>query len=629
MTTTKTRKTAKAKTAQDAKAAAAKAKAKASKAADAAAAEDEDEAEETPAPLDQAHREARRLVVRYRRQLAPLAAMGATQAAGAAAAAADGAAAVGVLAATGAATGVAYAIGRRRLGRWSRAYAAVACTASMSWQAAAAVAGADHLQALLWLGGGVLALPWWIRHSERTPDVTAEQSVQDAAPAPEAPAAPDWRTVRWGKYLAAQGRALPGSKISEIAEIPYGWTATVDLPRGEHWEKVTGCLATIASVFDLGDGRVLAEPVHGAPVYRARLTVLTTSPLEKVTKWTGPGLDAAEGTFPAVVTADGERLPWRLWWPGAGMCHGLIAGTTGSGKSAALDLVLSEIAMSDRLIPVIIDGSGGMSLPDWIPHVPYQATTIEEAIELLERLVAAMDARFDKLRKVRWTDKHGRARVGRNSIDPTPDMPGIAIIIDEAHRLLMDSDHGKRIRRLVEIITQMGRKVAFSVILATQQASVSQLGGSSVIRDMCKGGNVIALRTGERVSGGMVGNVALPEPLHTLPLEWPDGSPTQGLCYVTTARAIRSRTLWVEDPYACATGQTQVRLDALTRAHLDGAETQAEPAAGDEPSTGELAARARVALEDGTPADPAEIARATGMTWRQAKTALAELHANA
>lgn len=592
--------------------------------------------EETPSPLDQAHREARRLAARYRRQLAPLAAIGATHAAGAAAAAADGGAAVGVLALTGAATGGAYAVARHRLGRWSRAYAAVACTASMSWQTAAAAVGTGPLTGLLWLGGAALALPWWLRHSEATPDVTAEQAspAQDPAPAPAAPDEPDWRTVRWDTYLAVKGGALPGSKLSDITEIAYGWTATVDLPRGEHWEKVTGCLATIASVFDLPDGRVLAEPVNGAPVYRARLTVLTTSPLEKVTRWTGPGLKA-EGTFPVAVTADGETLPWRLWWPGAGMCHGLIAGTTGSGKSAALDLVLSEIAMSDRLIPVIIDGSGGMSLPDWIPHVPYQATTTEDAIELLERLIAAMEARFTALTKIRWTDKQGRARTGRNSIDPTPDMPGIAIIIDEAHRLLMDADHGKHIRRLVEIITQMGRKVAFSVILATQQASVSQLGGSSVIRDMCKSGNVVALRTGERVSGGMVGNVSLPEPLHTLPLEWPDGSPTQGLCYVTTARAIRSRTLWVEDPYACATGQTPVRLDALTRAYLDDAASStaatAGPAAEDDAGSPAeaLAARARAAIDGGTPADPTEIARATGMTWRQAKTALADLHSNA
>lgn len=592
-----------------------------------------------PSPVAEASGQARRMAVRYRRQLAPLAAMGATQIAGSAAAAADGGAALGVLALTGAATGGAYALGRRRLGRWGRAYAAVACAASMSWTTAAAAVGSGALQELLWLGGAALALPWWVRHSERTPDITAEQAVQEAAdntdedaPEPEAPSAPDWRTVRWGQYLSSKGKPLPGSKLREISETRYGWTAIVDLPRGEHWEKVTGCLAIIASVFDLPDGRVLAEPVTGAPVYRARLTVLTSSPLEKTTRWTGPGLTDA-GTFDLVVTADGERIPWRLWWPGAGMCHGLIAGTTGSGKSAVLDLLLSEVAMSDRLVPVIIDGSGGMSLPDWIPHVPHTATTVEETLDLLDRLIAAMYARFKGLTQIEWTDKQGRRRTGRNSIDPTPQMPGIVIVIDEAHALLMDSDHGKAIRRRVEIITQMGRKVAFSVVLATQQASVTQLGGSSVIRDMCKGGNVVALRTAERVSGGMVGTVHLPEPLHTLPTEFPDGSPTQGLCYVTTARAIRSRTLWVEDPYACATGQTDVPLDLWTGVYLNsahgstvsagtGAAADTTAASPVSESPDELAALVRAALDQGTDPDPAAIAAETGMTWRQAKDTL-------
>ncbi|RFU43112.1 hypothetical protein DZF91_02940, partial [Actinomadura logoneensis] len=482
---------------------------------------------------------------------------------GAAASAADGPAALGVLALTGAGTVGAYMAGRQRLGRWGRAYAAVACTASLSWQTVAAAVGPGAVQAALWLGGAALALPWWVRHSEATPDITAEQALQDARPEPAEPTGPDWRAVRWEEYMGAQRGALAGSTLTDITEIAYGWTATVDLGRGEHWNTVTGCLATIASVYDLPDGRVLAEPIQGQPVHKARLTVLTINPLEDVRRWTGPGLDNATGTFPLAVTADGQMLHWRLWWPGAGMCHGLVAGTTGSGKSAALDLILSEVGMSDRLIPIVIDGSGGMSVPDWIPHVPYTATTVDDTLELLDRIIALMDARFAALTTVAWRDKQGRARTGRHSIDPTPDMPGLVIVIDEAHRLLMDGDHGKEIRRRVEIITQMGRKVAICVVLATQQASVTQLGGSSVIRDMCKSGNVVALRTGERVSGGMVGSVALPEPLHTLPLEWPDGSPTQGLCYVTTARPIRSRTLWVHDPYAVATAQTPVRLDDL------------------------------------------------------------------
>ncbi|RFU42845.1 hypothetical protein DZF91_04390, partial [Actinomadura logoneensis] len=60
--------------------------------------------DETPSPVGLAGHQGRRLLVRYRRQLAPLAALGATHAAGAAASAADGPAALGVLALTGAGT---------------------------------------------------------------------------------------------------------------------------------------------------------------------------------------------------------------------------------------------------------------------------------------------------------------------------------------------------------------------------------------------------------------------------------------------------------------------------------------------------------------------------------------------
>lgn len=639
-TTRATRKPAAKKTTVSSRAAAAmaakaKAKAAAAMANNDAADQDTGDAAETeavPTPLDQARQEAGRLAVRYRRQLTPLGLMAVTDVVGVAADAAGGVGALGVVALAGAGTATAYVKLRPRLGRWGRAYAAVACGASVVWEATAAAMGVHQLQALLWLGGSAMALPWWIRHSERTPDVAAEETVAAAAPEaePETPAAPDPRSVRWGQYLGTKGGALAGSKLSDITEIEFGWTATIDLGRGEHWSKATGCCNTIAGVFDLPDGHALIEPLQGRPNYLAHLTVLTVNPLEEINTWTGPGLDVNEGTFRLALTADGEWLNWRLWRPGSGMCHGLVAGTTGSGKSATVDLLLSEVAKSDRLFPIIIDGSGGASVPDWLQHVKYKATTVEETIELLERIVAAMDDRFTVITQMEWTDKKGRKRRGRNSIDPTPQMPGIVLVIDEAHRFLMDAEHGKTIRRLIEIITQMGRKVAAGVVLATQQASVSQLGGSSVIRDMCKSGNVVALRTGERISGGMVGNVPLPEPLHTLPTEWPTGSPTQGLGYVTTARAIRSRVIYVEDPYDNAEHQTEVRIDARTEAHLNGTigRTSERRTAGTATVTDlhtdddAIAEQVAQALEDGVDPDPAAIARITGLTWRQAKTAL-------
>lgn len=48
---------------------------------------------------------------------------------------------------------------------------------------------------------------------------------------------------------------------------------------------------------------------------------------------------------------DGQTLAMRLWRPGGGGTHTLIAGTTGSGKSAALNLILCEVAAASRIEP--------------------------------------------------------------------------------------------------------------------------------------------------------------------------------------------------------------------------------------------------------------------------------------
>lgn len=607
---------------------------------------DDERPEEQPqprAPLEQAKAETKRMVVRYRRQLTPLGVMGAATLVGVAADAASVPGNLGVLALAGVGTAVAYGRIQPRLGRWSRAYLAITCSATWCWEATAALFGARNLMWLLWFGGSAVAIPWWLRHSEKTPDIGAEESTPQPAPAPE-PAQepepePDWRAVRWSTHGGATNGMFPGSALSDFRETKYGWSAIVSLPRGGHWRDLTGKVDRIASWFDLCDGRALIEPIPGEPVHKARLTVLTVNPLESILKWAGPGLNIDEGTFPLALTADGEILDWRFWWPGAGMCHGLIAGTTGSGKSSTVDLVLSEIAKSDRLVPIVIDGSGGASVSDWLDHVEYKALTVEDTIELLMRVIAAMDDRFQAMTKMPFTDRKGRRRKGRKSIDPTPEIPGLVVIVDEAHRFLMDEVHGKAIRRLLEIIAQMGRKVAVSVVLATQQASVTQLGGSSVLRDMCKSGTVVALRTAERVSGGMVGSVQLPEPLHELPDRWPNGSPTQGLGYIITGRLVRSRVIYVEDPYDNAEHPTPKTLDRRTRDFLDGSaifRAAAESAADrigstlsradfDDDAVDGFITAVREALARGVAEDPVELSRATGLSWSQVKTALNEL----
>lgn len=603
---------------------------------------DEDD-QDHPSPLRDAREAGQQLVRRYRRQLLPLAVIGATHVLGATAAAVAGFWAllpltIGIVGAVGG-----YSLAYQRTARDGRIYAGLSAASSAAWQSMAAVLGpGGWMTWTLWLGGYTLAVPYWVRNSEPDPDVTAEKETPSAAPPAPPTDQPDWRPVRWGSYIGKSNGHLPGSRLSGITDIAYGWRATVELHRGQHWHEVFGRLSQIASVFDLPDGRVMVERIEGAPVHRARLTVLTSNPLEQVTYWPGPGLDRRAGTFPIAVTADGATLPLRLWWPGAGTCHTLISGTTGSGKSACLNIILSEIAASDRLYPVLIDGNGGMSVPDWLEHVPQQATTFEGALAQLEWTAQVMDIRAADLARIQWTDRQGRSRRGVNSIDPSPELPGIVVIFDEAQNPLKDQQWGKRYRALLEKLAQMGRKTAISVVLVTQQPSVTELGGSSLLRNMLKSGNVIAFRTADRVAGGMVVDTPLPEQLHQLPQQWPDGSPTQGLCYVLTQRAIRARTWLNPDPYAYAELMPGKRLDAQA------ASIPAPPsAAAGGSGSGEAGAgcpgvkpsvyvatrndvdateQVRAAVQAGTPADPAAVMQATGLSLRQAKRALSQLN---
>lgn len=601
---------------------------------------DAEPAEPDRAPAWQAAAEARRAFYRYRRQVVPWLAIAATYGVGVAAAAVSGGAAVLAVGAGWAAAGGAYGWVRMRrgVGRWDRVYAAAAAVGAACWLPFAAAFGPGGIAgAVLWLGGAAAALPWWIRNTEPDPDVTAELDARAARPDPEPEQAPpplDWRAQRYGVYMGGGNKPLAGSRLAGITDIRFGWQATGELRRGEHWSQAAGQLQAIASIFDLPDGRVFVEPVPDEPVHRFRLTVLTSNPLIRSVTWPGPQLDPRTGTFPVAVTGDGEILPLRLWWPGAGTCHALVAGTTGSGKSGVLNMVLAEASHSDRLYPVLVDASGGQSLPDWLPHVPKKATNGADAKALLRWAEQVMRARNQHFSRLEWTDDRGRRRRGLNSVDPTPTTPGIVIVIDEAHELLIGD---KDARRLVEQLTQMGRKTAISVVLATQVASVSQLGGSNVIRDMVKSGTVIALRTADRGSAGMVTDVPPPEPLNMLPREWVDGTPTHGLGYVMTARLIRSRTLHLEDPYEWAQAAPRKTLDPVSAAvpippsdgeGADGVTPDARRADLHVATSGgvDVAAQIRAALNAGTPRDdlPA-LVRATGLPPRAVKAALTRL----
>ncbi|WP_017973733.1 hypothetical protein [Actinopolyspora halophila] len=569
----------------------------------------------------QVAREVRRLLRRWRNQALPFAAIGSTHGIGAVAAALSSPEALLPVAAGWTASAGIYGHVHRSTSRWERLYACVAAGSSASWQAALALAGANGVTAgLMWAFGAALSIPWWVRHAEPEPDVTAELAAppRPREALPVAPGTADRRLKLWNEHIAAAGKPLPESTLDGITGFAYGWKATVTLATGEHWHTTLQARKSILSVYDLPDGRVFVEALHGESVRRSRLTVLTSDPLQQKNHWNGPGLDPATGKFPLMIAADGEPLHFKLWNPGAGALHALISGVTRSGKTKVLDVVLTEASMSDRVHPLVIDGGGGASLPQWRERANLFAGSPEQARQVLRYALRLIERRRPTVQ-----------RQGGGSLESTPEMPLVPVVIDEAHKLLMSDDEtdNRDIVRMCEQITQEGAKFGVCLILATQVPSVKQLGNSTALRDQVKAGTIVGLRITEKGSGNMIDTGdPMPEHLKDLPAEFPDGSSTHGLGYMMTSRKIRARALLLENPADHPV--TPTRLDPESAAEpvpaLDGSDRPEENPAQQRSETAheDIDAAVQQAIADGTGQDPSALMRETGLTMRQVRSAL-------
>jgi hypothetical protein len=245
---------------------------------------------------------------------------------------------------------------------------------------------------------------------------------------------------------------------------------------------------------------------------------------------------------------DGARVEyvWREW-------HDLISGTTGSGKSRLLDLLLATSRASGGLIvDWVLDPQNGQSLPDWQEEVDWFASGVDEGMRMLRAARSVMYARNRTLAKQEWVDGRGRTRKGVKAFTPTPDMPLLVLTIEEAHAVLNDDEA----KTIVEDIAKMGRKCGIKVRLVTQVPTLSQLGNSNVLRSMVASGNVIVLRTGNKSDGQFAFQGAMQVDPVSIPRRMPDGSSSAGLGFALGAESRQApmRTDFVEDPLDHAHG---------------------------------------------------------------------------
>jgi DNA segregation ATPase FtsK/SpoIIIE, S-DNA-T family len=184
------------------------------------------------------------------------------------------------------------------------------------------------------------------------------------------------------------------------------------------------------------------------------------------------------------------------------MPHLLVAGTTGSGKSVAVNaMVLSLLykASSKDVRMIMIDPKMlELSVYEGIPHLLAPVVTdMKEAANALRWCVAEMERRYKLMAAVGVRNLGGfnkkvkdAENAGQPLLDPlfrpNPDMPNLAaepletlpyivVIIDEFADMMMIV--GKKVEELIARLAQKARAAGVHLILATQRPSVDVITG--------------------------------------------------------------------------------------------------------------------------------------------------------
>ncbi|WP_326937903.1 DNA translocase FtsK [Frateuria sp. Soil773] len=177
--------------------------------------------------------------------------------------------------------------------------------------------------------------------------------------------------------------------------------------------------------------------------------------------------------------------------------HMLVAGTTGSGKSVAVNaMILSMLyrATPDDVRLIMIDPKMlELSIYEGIPHLLAPVVTdMKLAANALNWCVAEMEERYRAMSELRvrnlagYNQKIRDARAAGTPLhkpatepgaapEPLDTLPLIVVVIDELADLMMVA--GKKIEELIARLAQKARAAGIHLILATQRPSVDVITG--------------------------------------------------------------------------------------------------------------------------------------------------------
>lgn len=175
-----------------------------------------------------------------------------------------------------------------------------------------------------------------------------------------------------------------------------------------------------------------------------------------------------------VISADLRKMP-----------HLLIAGSTGSGKSVAINTIITSILMKsypeDVKLVLIDPKMVELSVYNGIPHLLIPVVTDAKlATNALRKTVKEMERRYQLFAAggVRNITEYNQ-KVAENNADKTNSvmekLPYIVVIVDELSDLMIVAGHD--VEDAIVRLAQMARAAGIHMILATQRPSVDVITG--------------------------------------------------------------------------------------------------------------------------------------------------------
>lgn len=257
-------------------------------------------------------------------------------------------------------------------------------------------------------------------------------------------------------------------------------------PRLVQFHLITPVGVKVSKITGLSEEIALALNSREARVYRSNGRINVEVPRRKTAPIRlFPLCEEIEApAFTALLGVETTGAPLLLRLPSPDVVHILIAGTTGSGKTALARTLLASLAYFNApstLQMILIDPKGrGFGPLAQLSHVQGKVVaTPDEGAARLAQVVAEMERR-----------DHANLRT-----------PLLVVAIDELADLLQTG--GKEVEGLINRLAQRGREAGIHLVACTQKPTAALIGGAMKANFPVRLVGAVASRDEARYATGM------------------------------------------------------------------------------------------------------------------------------